>query len=47
MSLSGVAVGVAPGQSATLYSGGSVVGQGTIEETAVTQERDGVEFVAS
>ncbi|MFM8527795.1 MAG: tRNA 2-thiouridine(34) synthase MnmA [bacterium] len=47
LSLGGPAVGVAPGQSATLYSEGSVVGQGTIEETAVTQEPDGAEFVAS
>lgn len=41
------AVGVAPGQSATLYSGDSVVGQGTLEQAAVMQEPDGVEFVAS
>ena len=45
--LDGEALGVAPGQSATLYSAGNVVGQGTIEAAAAPNGMRDAEFAGS
>jgi len=47
LSLEEVAIGVAPGQSATLYSAGTVVGQGTIEAASTLRGIRHPEFAGS
>lgn len=47
LSLETEALGVAPGQSATLYSAGSVVGQGTIEAASALRDIRHPEFAGS